>query len=271
MSHAPYALYVASVLGALALLLMMPRNGYSPRKLGALLGTASLGGLWLWLKRDLDLLPPTSPVGLMSYYYIFSALAIGSAVRVITHPKPVYSALWFVMVVLATSGLFIILNAEFMAFAMIIIYGGAILVTYVFVIMLAAQSGDAANDTTPAEYDAVPREPVAATAVGFLLLAVLLTVFFDAGYGNLRQAPRHLGQRPTINAETLLTNRPITLLAAERGEAPKFHDVSNTERVGIDLFSNHPLGLELAGVILVVSLVGAVVIARKQVEGDAAR
>src|SRR5688572_13245394 len=133
-----YALYIATVLGAVALVLMMPRRDWTAGKLGGLLGAATLGGLWLALHRYL---PPALGIArpAMVYYYLFSAIAIGSAVRVITHTKPVFSALWFVMTVVASAGLFLLLGAEFIAFAMVIIYGGAILVTYVFVIMLAAQ------------------------------------------------------------------------------------------------------------------------------------
>ena len=62
------------------------------------------------------------------------------AIRVVTHPKPVYSALYFVLTVFASAGLFVLLWAEFMAAALVLIYAGAILVTYVFVIMLAAEA-----------------------------------------------------------------------------------------------------------------------------------
>jgi NADH-quinone oxidoreductase subunit J len=115
-------IFAASVAGMLAILALLPRKHNSYKAIGTVIGAAALGG----------------PLGDESghafmFYYIFSALGIVSAVRVITHTKPVYSALWFVMVVLSTSGLLLTLGSEFMAFAMIIIYGGAILVTYVFV------------------------------------------------------------------------------------------------------------------------------------------
>src|SRR5688500_7524070 len=74
------------------------------------------------------------------YFWIFSAIALFAALRVITHPRPVYAALYFVLTVFATAGLFILMWAEFMAAALVLIYAGAILVTYVFVIMLAASS-----------------------------------------------------------------------------------------------------------------------------------
>src|SRR5436305_5171695 len=74
------------------------------------------------------------------YFWIFSGVGIVGAIRVITHTRPVYSALYFVLTVFATAGLFVLLWAEFMAAALVLIYAGAILVTYVFVIMLAAEA-----------------------------------------------------------------------------------------------------------------------------------
>src|SRR5947207_13973802 len=103
--------------------------------------------------------------GMGVYFWIFSAIAIIGAIRVISHPKPVYSALYFVLTVFASAGLFLLLWAEFMAAALVLIYAGAILVTYVFVIMLAAEaapSGAVAARRDLAEHDAVSREPILA-------------------------------------------------------------------------------------------------------------
>lgn len=266
----PYALYIASALGALALLLMMPRPGFTPVKLGLLLGAFALGGLWLFLINVVGA-PLGLPDGAMPYYYVFSAIAIGAAARVITHDQPVYAALWFVMVVLASAGLFLTLSAEFMAFAMIIIYAGAILVTYMFVIMLAAQSTPGTDEdpsAQPAEYDRVAREPLAACGAGFLLLAVLLSVFFQPMSPN----PDAAAPSDAQVAATTLPDRAADRVAAQRrgldADAPAATAVAleNVERVGLDLFQRHPLGIELAGVILLVSLIGAVVIARTRVE-----
>src|SRR5262245_9590877 len=118
------------------------------------------------------------------YFWIFSAIALVGAVRVVTHAKPVYSALYFVLTVFASAGLFLLLRAEFMAAALVLIYAGAILVTYVFVIMLAAEAaGPRAGGDGPmmglAEHDALSREPVAACAVGFALMGIILFVIFD--------------------------------------------------------------------------------------------
>src|SRR5205823_4678557 len=130
------------------------------------------------------------------YFWIFSAVALGGAIRVVTHPRPVYAALYFVLTVFASAGLFVLMSAEFMAAALVLIYAGAILVTYVFVIMLAsdARSSAAGTGESPgaargsaiqqmAEYDNVSREPIVAAAIGFALMGVLLFVIFDRAEG----------------------------------------------------------------------------------------
>src|SRR2546423_7793519 len=105
--------------------------------------------------------------GMGPYFWIFSAIAIFGAIRVVTHTKPVYSALYFVLTVFASAGLFQLLWAEFMAAALILIYAGAILVTYVFVIMLAAEASPGGEGSTTMagrmiEYDNVSRDPLIA-------------------------------------------------------------------------------------------------------------
>lgn len=270
----PLLLYLASLAGAIALLLMMPRWSRSTRVFGALIGAGTLGALWIGLWSALRSYGFVMDAGAVPFYYIFSALAIGAAVLVIASKKPVYSALWFIMVVLASAGLFLTLTAEFMAFAMVIIYGGAILVTYMFVIMLAAFSGDPEREEDLPEYDREWRDPAAAVVFGFVLLAMLLTVAFDGGRVRAEPGPTDA----TIIATTLPNRSSVKLAEAvvpaldpdELGSLDEItggtdKNLTNTERVGLDLFESHPLGIELAGVILTVALVGAVVIARTRV------
>ncbi|HEV8607619.1 MAG TPA: NADH-quinone oxidoreductase subunit J [Tepidisphaeraceae bacterium] len=175
------------------------------------------------------------------YFWLFSGIAVISAIRVVSHAKPVYSALYFVLTVLAVAGLFVLLWAEFMAAALILIYAGAILVTYVFVIMLASQahSGASGQAAEGAEYDRVSREPVLATAVGFALMGVLLFVIFEKSEGMVRAGA-------ALAADAVMEGGAVRALGAY-------------------LFSDQLLTLELAGVLLTVSMVGAVIIARRYV------
>jgi NADH-quinone oxidoreductase subunit J len=93
---------------------------------------------------------------------VFATVALLAAGRVVTHPVPTYSALYFALVVLSVAVLLVMQRAEFLAVALVIIYAGAILVTYAFVIMLAQQSGAAATD-------AQAREPMLAILVSFVV------------------------------------------------------------------------------------------------------
>lgn len=288
----PLLLYIASVLGAVALILMMPRSrkgalGQFAGHAGALLGAAALGGAWVAVAANTGLITNFSEevLGLEGvaflYFYIFSAIAIASAVMVITRRRPVYCALWFVMVVLSSAGLFLVLSADFMALAMVLIYGGAILVTYMFVIMLATQPGDpapgsqatgsqpTANSTSQGQdYDRHGRDPLWACVAGFLLLAVLLTVFFD--HASMSPNPATAMQPGPQVIDSTLNDRALNEDNAELYSSPthQHNRVSNVERIGLDLFQSHPLAIELAGVILLVSLIGAVVIAKTHVEHE---
>jgi NADH-quinone oxidoreductase subunit J len=228
---APIALLVLCAVAGVGTVLLLPGKAEGAvRKIGgAVLLLAALVFALLLIRAG----GGVNAVGV--YFWIFSAIALACAARVITHRRPVYSALYFVMTVFATAGLFILMAAEFMAAALILIYAGAILITYVFVIMLAASTtGDRAADAV-AEYDQVSREPVVAGAVGFALMGVLLFVIFD----------KAAGQMPGVQAA-----------AAVPG---------TTQNIGMFLFNDQFISLELGGLILTLAMVGAIVIARRQV------
>jgi NADH-quinone oxidoreductase subunit J len=188
----------------------------------------------------------TSSTSNAIYFWIFSAIALGSAIRVVTHSKPVYSALYFVLTVFASAGLFILLEAEFMAAALVLIYAGAILVTYVFVIMLASQAtGDGTHIQKMADYDSNSREPAAAAAVGFALMGVLLFVVFD-------------------KADGLIGSSGPVPMVGDAAESP-VKVVGDTQELGMFLFRHQLIQLELSGILLLVSMVGAIIISRRKV------
>jgi NADH:ubiquinone oxidoreductase subunit 6 (subunit J) len=102
-------------------------------------------------------------------FYAFSGLAIGAGVMMISQANPVHAALSFALVVLSTCGLFLLQAAPFLMAATIIIYAGAIVVTFLFVIMLAQQEGVSNADQRS-------REPALACLAGGVLLASLVCV-----------------------------------------------------------------------------------------------
>src|SRR5689334_4329804 len=145
----------------------MPGPRRRPLVAGALAGVVALAGVGAFFFRGLgDRIPETVEAVL---FFGFSGLAVLFAVLMITNRNPARSALAFAMVVLSTCGLFLLLAAPFLMAATIIIYAGAIIVTFLFVIMLAQQSG-------LSDADDRSREPMLTTLAGFLLLATLLFV-----------------------------------------------------------------------------------------------
>lgn len=224
----PVLIVVLCAVAGIGTVLMLPaRREAAIRKIGgavALLAAIIFGATLVRYTTQAN-----DPMGL--YFWIFAAIATFGALRVVTHRRPVYSALYFILTVFASAGLFVLLWAEFMAAALVLIYAGAILVTYVFVIMLAAQ---ASSDGELSADELQSREPVASCALGFGMMALLLYVIFD-------RAPAALTPATTQHATDM----------SVRGLAHY-------------LFANHLVNLELAGVLLTMAMVGAITIARRR-------
>jgi NADH-quinone oxidoreductase subunit J len=243
----PMAILVLCVMAGIGTVLLLPSRGEAAvRRIGGAILTAAfliLAAAVVHGAAGRD----TSGTG--PYFWIFSAITLAGAVRVVTHPRPVYSALYFVLTVFATAGLFVLMYAEFMAAALVLIYAGAILITYVFVIMLAASAQTVGSKPLAGlgEYDIVSREPWAAACIGFGLMAILLFVIFDKAdsqQANLQGAPPNAGQVALLGDEAI---------------------PGSTQAVGVYLFQNQLVNLELAGLILTISMVGAIIIARRRV------
>lgn len=266
----PILILVLCVVAGLGTFMLLPskREG-AIRKMG---GTVLLVAGLIFLASLIRTVAVTFGEGMSVFFWVFSSITVFCAIRVVTHRKPVYSALYFVLSVLATSGLFVLLWAEFMAAALVVIYAGAILVTYVFVIMLATQSQSASDLATRgasdviSEYDRVSREPLAASALGFTLMGVLLFVIFDkAPQGPMAKAPPLVVSTVTAPAAAV-PGEGATVSAAPPAPVEPKATAGSPQSVGAYLFKTQALNLELAGLILTVAMVGAILIARRRVE-----
>src|SRR5438876_7617123 len=157
------AILFVCALGLVAVYALLPR----PRRLPLLLG---VGAAVLALVLTGWLVVRVGKLSLETFlFYLFAAIAIIAGGLLVTQQNPARAALSFAIVVLATCGLFLLQAAPFLMAATIIVYAGAIIVTFLFVIMLAQQQG-------LSDADARSREPFFATITGFLLLATLLYV-----------------------------------------------------------------------------------------------
>ncbi len=254
--------------GAAGTYLLLPhKHGAArPRRLHAAGAVSASLGLLLFL---VFWKPPGEPIAGF-FFYVFGIGAIAGGVLTITSRNPVYSALWFAMVVIATAGLFLLADASFLAAGNVIVYAGAIIVTFLFVIMLAQMEGKAI-------YDRAARAPGPATFACFLLLwcliyslsAVLVTPAPDPAKGGDPPSARVADVPRAREFRKLFQLDPAgSFSAAAERVLPPTSMISNADSqrkpnvagLGESLYTTHLVTVGLAGVLLFVALVGAVVI-----------
>lgn len=214
---------------------LIPRPQPRSRLIGLLLAAAGAG--WLLFALPVHAGPLTHRL----LFWVFAGGALISAVLMVTSARPFYAALWFALVTLATSGLFLLQSAPFLAAATVIVYAGAIIVTFLFVIMLAQQEGARA-------YDCRARQPLLATVGAFVLLGALLATIGTLEPESAAQIPRPLAANPLS-------------YAPETGADGTMH------ALGPSLFGDYLFAVELAGTVLLVAAVGAIAIAPRRSQG----
>ena len=160
-------------------------------------------------------------------FYYLAAASIASAILAVTRRNPVHSMLWVLALFLHVAGIFLLMEAEFLAAVQVIVYAGAILVFYLFFIMLLDVPQEAAGRRFGAHW------PLGAAA-GLVFTAL-------AWYAN------RLGLVPT----------------PER-VAPGGPALGSLSAVGTALFTQFALPFEIASLILLAAIVGAVVIAKRK-------
>jgi NADH-quinone oxidoreductase subunit J len=162
-------------------------------------------------------------------FYFFAGLALVSAILVVTMRNAVHSAIFLVAALLATAGIFLSLHAEFLFVVQIILYAGGIMVLFVFVIMLV-------NLDVALHQVQFNRHWLVA-----LLLAMVLGAEVAAAIAVSRQGLQTVVAAPAVALEP------------------------NTERIASALFRTYMLPFELASILLLVAMIGAVVMAKKRV------
>ena len=216
-------LFWANVLVGLGLWLMLPRGNSPGRRSGMLV---ALLGLVLFGYQ----LPRFASLADESIFFILSAITVAACALSVSARSPVFCALWFGVVLVGTAGLFLIQGAQFLGVATIVVYAGAILVTFLFILMLADPEGDAT-------YDRLSWDAFAAAATGALVLGVVITLT-SLAFDQTSPVGQPLGKN---QADNILANAHVAQL-------------------GKELFSRYLISVEVAGTLLLAALVGAVAI-----------
>jgi len=160
-------------------------------------------------------------------FYTIAAFILGFAVLVVSTRDTVHSVLFLVLDFLFVAALYVLLGAEFLAVIQVLVYAGGIVVLYLFVVMLV-------NLKRPPE---AHEDRHRRTRLGFgLAAAVLLEVGAIAAYSSARPAP---------------------VAAVASG-------VGNTEQVGWLLYTSYLIPFEIASMLLLVAMIGAIVLAKRE-------
>lgn len=165
-------------------------------------------------------------------FYLFAAIAVVGALMVVVMRNPMYGAISLLVTFLSVAVLFLLRHAEFLAVVQVFVYGGGIMVLFLFVIMLV-------NLHTLKETRMLgPNAPIA-FVVGVLLLGLFVTLFAGMAFAPAEGTP--------------------AVFVEVEGEA-----MGNSEAVAWSLYRDYLLPFEIVSVFLLVAMVGAVVLGRKQ-------
>jgi NADH-quinone oxidoreductase subunit J len=167
------------------------------------------------------------------FFYLFSALAVASAVMVISSRNPVHSVLFLILCFFNAAGLFILMGAEFLAMILVVVYVGAVAVLFLFVVMMLDV------DFVELRQGMLNYLPVGAT-IGLIVLVELALV---------------------------LGSWAIDPASVSTHASPTPTDVTNTEALGRILYTQYIYYFQAAGLVLLVAMVGAIVLTLRHKEG----
>ena len=159
-------------------------------------------------------------------FYLFSFIMIASAFMVVLSRNTVHSVLFLILCFFNSAGIFLILGAEFLAFILVIVYVGAVAVLFLFVVMMLDVEFNSSNSPI------ISYLPVGMT-IGFIILSELILVFFTW---------KREYTKPDLT-EVIVNNQ-----------------YTNTETLGLVLYTENILFFQLAGLILLASMIGAIVL-----------
>jgi NADH-quinone oxidoreductase subunit J len=164
-------------------------------------------------------------------FYTIAAFILGFAVLVVTTKDTVHSVLFLVLDFLFVAALYVLLSAQFLAVIQILVYAGGIVVLYLFVVMLV-------NLKRPPE---AYRDPHRLAKLGFALAAAVLVELGAILVSGYVKTPAAVAAAPSA--------LPVT---------------GNTEQVGWLLYTNYLIPFEIASMLLLVAMIGAIVLAKRE-------
>ena len=170
-------------------------------------------------------------------FYVFAALALGSAFMVIIQDNPVRCVLFLVLTFFATAGLWILAEAEFLALILVLVYVGAVMTLFLFVVMMLN-----------IDVEIIKSQHKRYLPFGLILVALLTGLLMVAIPSGTFKSSVEKGNRAAISSETLST---------ENGQQEQ-QSLSNTEALGMVLYTDYLLAFEIAAAILLIAIISSI-------------
>ena len=239
-------LAVGTVLAAVGIWWLLPGSTMLRRTLGgvlALVGLACFGSQ----------VPVVGDWFTKGMFHAIAGATIVAAVATISFRSPVYCAIWFGMTLTGTAGLFLLAGAEFLAVATIVVYAGAILVTFLFVLMLSQPEGHTS-------YDRRSWEAMVSACTGAVLVGMLTMIIGAAVTKAEEKAQYRLFTETQRDALRNVLLKKDAARTAVDGSASAVTRPPTISQLGAVLFTRYLVAVEAAGALLFAALVGAAVI-----------
>lgn len=174
-------------------------------------------------------------------FYIFTGIILISALLMVVSPNAVNAAMCMIVSFVSTAALFVLLEAYFLAILQVLVYAGAVMVLFLFIIMLL----DVDKDTNQILKD---KMTLAASVIGFALLVILICSAFAGGEHLPETALLPVAENPT--GETV-GSIPFT---------------TSAKSFGYSLFTKYMLPFQVTGFLLLAAMIGVIVVSKKHEE-----
>lgn len=211
----------------------------------------------------LILLPTLAKLPAAPAFFLLEGLAVLGGLGTVTSRSPVYSAIWFASALLAIGAILLMGGAQFLGLATVAVYAGAIVVTFLFVLMLAQPEGHAVYDRLG--WGWLPS--LCATIAGVSFAAVVSIGLLGTPQTTDEDSSRQVAKVAGVNvpaANIPAANIPAANVAAATVEATSTKDIlasDHVARLGGELYGRHLISVQVAAVLLLVALVGAIAMA----------
>ncbi|TQV79105.1 NADH-quinone oxidoreductase subunit J [Denitrobaculum tricleocarpae] len=170
-------------------------------------------------------------------FYMFAAITVAAGVMVVSARNPVHSVLFLILAFFNAAGLFVLMGAEFLAMILVVVYVGAVAVLFLFVVMML-----------DINYAVMRQGFLQYLPVGLLIGLVLLVELALVGFSWVATTP---------DLPTSLSGVPI----------PPIDEVHNTQALGQVIYTKYAYLFQMAGLVLLVAMVGAIVLTLRHRDG----